>query len=47
MRPAAARTSPEIVLSVVVFPAPLAPMRQTNSAAPTVSETESSAATRP
>ena len=36
-----------MVFSVVVLPAPLAPMRQTNSAAPTVSDTESSAAMRP
>src|SRR5262249_25195527 len=47
MRPAAARTSPEMVRSVVVFPAPLAPSRHTNSPAPTVSVTPWSAAIRP
>ena len=47
MRPAVAATRPEMQLSVVVLPAPLAPSRQTIWPASTLSETFSSAETLP
>jgi hypothetical protein len=45
--PAAAFTKPLIARSVVVLPAPLAPISATISPSPTVSETSSSAVMRP
>ena len=45
--PDAARLSPEIVLSSVVLPAPLAPMSATTSPSSTVSDTRSSACADP
>ena len=47
MEPDAAFSSPVMVRSVVVLPAPLAPMRETISPSFTVSETPSSACTAP
>src|SRR5262249_47656378 len=47
MRPAAGTSRPEIALSVVVLPAPLAPISTTSSARSTVIETSATAATLP
>ena len=47
MRPELSGTTPEIVLSVVVLPAPLAPIRVTTSPCATVHDTPLSASTLP
>ena len=47
MRPAAGGSTPEMAFSVVVLPAPLAPISETSSPSPTSIDSSRTAATLP